>query len=98
MCLCGTPIGQQMRQLDYGVNVAVWAPGSLIDLIFLAIWRRVTPVEILHYTNSNGKSNRSLTPGTQYEFNKTLSVIQAISIYLFLDFCIKSARIMKLKP
>ncbi|KAF8086026.1 hypothetical protein N665_0639s0034 [Sinapis alba] len=29
----GTPIGQQMRQLDYGVDVAVGTPGRIIDLI-----------------------------------------------------------------
>uniref|UniRef100_A0A1J3JR15 RNA helicase n=1 Tax=Noccaea caerulescens TaxID=107243 RepID=A0A1J3JR15_NOCCA len=29
----GTPIGQQMRQLDYGVDIAVGTPGRIIDLI-----------------------------------------------------------------
>ncbi|CAN8258475.1 unnamed protein product [Cochlearia groenlandica] len=29
----GTPIGQQMRQLDYGVDVTVGTPGRIIDLI-----------------------------------------------------------------
>ncbi|KFK39522.1 hypothetical protein AALP_AA3G255500 [Arabis alpina] len=29
----GTPIAQQMRQLDYGVDVAVGTPGRIIDLI-----------------------------------------------------------------
>ncbi|CAH2053032.1 unnamed protein product [Thlaspi arvense] len=34
ICLYGgTPIGQQMRQLDYGVDVAVGTPGRIIDLI-----------------------------------------------------------------
>ncbi|GMY09589.1 DEAD-box ATP-dependent RNA helicase 53, mitochondrial-like [Fagus crenata] len=29
----GTPISQQMRQLDYGVDVAVGTPGRIIDLL-----------------------------------------------------------------
>ncbi|XP_010488257.1 PREDICTED: DEAD-box ATP-dependent RNA helicase 53 isoform X1 [Camelina sativa] len=34
ICLYGgTPIGQQMRQLDYGVDVAVGTPGRVIDLM-----------------------------------------------------------------
>jgi ATP-dependent RNA helicase DDX21 len=29
----GTPISQQMRQLDYGVDIAVGTPGRIIDLL-----------------------------------------------------------------
>lgn len=29
----GTPIGQQMRKLDYGVDVVVGTPGRIIDLL-----------------------------------------------------------------
>lgn len=29
----GTPISRQMRQLDYGVDVAVGTPGRIIDLL-----------------------------------------------------------------
>ncbi|KAL9659861.1 hypothetical protein QQ045_024670 [Rhodiola kirilowii] len=29
----GTPIGQQMRQLDYGVDIVVGTPGRVIDLL-----------------------------------------------------------------
>lgn len=29
----GTPISRQMRQLDYGVDIAVGTPGRLIDLL-----------------------------------------------------------------
>lgn len=34
ICLYGgTPIGQQMRELNYGVDVAVGTPGRIIDLM-----------------------------------------------------------------
>lgn len=29
----GTPIGRQMRELDYGVDIAVGTPGRIIDLL-----------------------------------------------------------------
>ncbi|CAH8358381.1 unnamed protein product [Eruca vesicaria subsp. sativa] len=44
------------------------------------IWRRVTGVGILHYTNSKGKATGHLPPGPQDEFDKTFSMNQARSI------------------
>ncbi|CAF1917056.1 hypothetical protein F2Q70_00017030 [Brassica cretica] len=44
------------------------------------IWRRVTGVGILHYTNSKGKAKGHLPPGPQDEFDKTFSMNQARSI------------------
>ncbi|CAH2071447.1 unnamed protein product [Thlaspi arvense] len=46
------------------------------------IWRRVTGVGILHYTNSKGKASGHLPPGPQDEFDKTFSMNQARSIRL----------------
>lgn len=46
------------------------------------IWRRVTGVGILHYTNSKGKAKGHLPPGPQDEFDKTFSMNQARSIRL----------------
>ncbi|KAG2312186.1 hypothetical protein Bca52824_023743 [Brassica carinata] len=44
------------------------------------IWRRVTGVGILQYTNSKGKAKGHLPPGPQDEFDKTFSMNQARSI------------------
>jgi len=46
------------------------------------IWRRVTGVGILKYTNSKGKAKGQLPPGPQDEFDKTFSMNQARSIRL----------------
>lgn len=47
-----------------------------------SIWRRVTGVSILHYSNSKGKAKGPLPPPPNDEFDKTMSMNQARSIRL----------------
>lgn len=46
------------------------------------VWKRVTGVGILHYTNSKGKAKGPLPKGPEDEYDKTFSMNQARSIRL----------------